>query len=397
MEATLMPLDIFREEIGWNPFHFFQIATDASGKLPLTDHCSTLLRQYSWQNTGAAGRVEIASAIKKAEGLLALYLGYSPASHYVSSSIDLPCLVHYGPQQITLPEARVTRIGTEALTLIDDAASIAYSDTDGDGVEDTFTVVLTDSTSDASAIELYFSSGDRTFSSDSGDLEKWQIRPIVATRTGANQITVKGAKWLCVKPNLYEGARYASGYDTGYLDPNTVANFVTTVAVYRRDVTNLNQATLIYNDGCGTETSYTVCAVIRDSASGTIEINGNCCGAAFLPCTCYASYRVWWYKPVTEPLVRLAINYRAGEELAKWKAAITRLALAEMKKKICACEDANAEIYKWQQDMARAGGSLNEQYRIGNSDLENPLGTLRGQIYAWNQIDRRQLYRGFYF
>ena len=57
---------------------------------------------------------------------------------------------------------------------------------------------------------------------------------------------------------------------------------------------------------------------------------------------------------------------------------------AEMTRRICACDAANREWSNWQFDVSRINGP--EVYQINLDVLNNPLGTRRGHIYAWQQI-----------
>jgi hypothetical protein len=418
MTCTLLSLDEFRMQIGHSPWHFWQLA-DAK-YAPIVNSCNDLLRQYSYQSAGSAGRQDILTAIAQAEQKLFDYLKFSIAPHYVSADLDIGCLQHkavgngvggnyanWAAGYIKLPEGRVTRIATETPTVLDDIHAVVYSDSDGDGLEDTFTLTLADTATDPTTIEIYFSSGDRLVGTVD-DLCRWQIRPVVVKRTNATTIVITGAKWLCVKPIKYEGFGMAPGYNNdqygklstdGALDTILPANFVTTLAVYTRVASATNNATLFYNDGCGVETSYTVCVTAVDRKTGMVAMlpqGGNC------PCTC--GYAFWspYLFPTSgfalagypQQTVRLQINYRAGEPLPEWQTTVTRFALAELRKRICPCDEANEEIFRWQQDLARDGGVMEAQYRISNDDLENPLGTRAGAIDAWHRISRRGMLRG---
>ena len=63
---------------------------------------------------------------------------------------------------------------------------------------------------------------------------------------------------------------------------------------------------------------------------------------------------------------------------------VARLACAEMTRRICACDQANREWSNWQFDISRLNSP--ETYQMKTDDLNNPLGTRRGHIYAWQQF-----------
>jgi len=44
--------------------------------------------------------------------------------------------------------------------------------------------------------------------------------------------------------------------------------------------------------------------------------------------------------------------------------------------------------------LARSAGANDEQYAIGPGDLDNPFGTLRGQVYAWKQVKNLRQIKG---
>ena len=63
-----------------------------------------------------------------------------------------------------------------------------------------------------------------------------------------------------------------------------------------------------------------------------------------------------------------------------------RLAAAELSTRVCACDTANRELYRWQFDLSRAAGANDEQYQISANDLDNPFGTRAGQVAAWKEV-----------
>ena len=103
---------------------------------------------------------------------------------------------------------------------------------------------------------------------------------------------------------------------------------------------------------------------------------------------------------------RVTIRYEAGVEIdalestnhlgrliSDWDRVVSRFACAEMPVRQFSCDEANHEIYRWQAEMARAGG--NETFKLSESDLNNPFGTQAGHIYAWRRVSQMQLARPF--
>jgi hypothetical protein len=97
---------------------------------------------------------------------------------------------------------------------------------------------------------------------------------------------------------------------------------------------------------------------------------------------------------ICRPPERVIVRYRAGYPLdansemdQKYRVAVARMAAAELARPICACDEANRELHRWQFDLARTGGSNDESYgAVSATDLDNPFGTRRGHVYAWRTV-----------
>lgn len=252
--STLLSLERFREILSFNPFHYWQLANPTT---PLVSQCVPFLRQYAWQQVDAAGRNEVIEAIAVAEQRLQEYLGYSVAPHYVEATIDVDCFIHsnwYYPQIAQIGEGKLQKIATETWTNSATSA-ITSSDTDNDGLKDTFTATYVDNgaVTDLADVKLYFSATEQ-FIED--DLARWEIRPVRFKRLNATTIQVTGRYWLLVRPVLYEGVGTVPGYDatmtgtdsSGSFNPATAGNFATTVDFYVRTYTTANQITVEYDN-----------------------------------------------------------------------------------------------------------------------------------------------------
>ena len=66
-----------------------------------------------------------------------------------------------------------------------------------------------------------------------------------------------------------------------------------------------------------------------------------------------------------------------------------------MARPICACDTANREWYRWQQDLARTNKD-DELYTVSPQDLNNPFGTRRGHVWAWRQVLNLHQKRGVF-
>jgi hypothetical protein len=421
-EFTLLPLESFRRILGYNPWHFWQLADNSI--VPVTSSCNDILTKYPWQNTDACGRQDILEAIYTAERRLYDYLGYDVAPTFRETILPFPKYHDRGVWHLAqsdrqgrwldvkLPYGYIDSIGLETRDLIEDHAVVAYTDEDGDGLDDTFTISAATTVTNEDLIVTYIAAADR-LNNDSVS-EEYRIRP-TKVAISAGVVTITGAAWLLVKPILYEGTGQAE------IDPTVAANFVSELEIYARyadpDGTtyDTSQAALIWETapypafccGCtGTGTNDTdpaaeAYAVARAGIRHTIEGIVNI-GAAVYNTTTSAWEGIDW--SVCRPPERVIVRYKAGYPLSggemdkRWQTAVTRFAAAELARPICACDNANRELYRWQFDVARTGGSNDESYQATTmEDLANPFGTRRGHLYAWKFVKSMRTLQGYTF
>jgi len=93
---------------------------------------------------------------------------------------------------------------------------------------------------------------------------------------------------------------------------------------------------------------------------------------------------------------RVTIRYLAGFPLGSdgmmqepYRTVVARLAAAELARNVCGCEQANRALYYWQFDLSQTARG-DELFGISPENLNNPLGTRRGQVYAWKFIMDQQ-------
>lgn len=423
---NLLPLENWRQIMQFSPFYFFGIGD--STLLKAYEGCSPLTRQYAWQNSDAASRTEVAAAIATAEQRLFDVLDFWPAPAYVRETISYPWQSQAWGRwgNVQLGAQHVQAIGVETRASIALASAVTYTDADGDGYMDTFTVgPVATTVTDADEIVLYFVAADRfdgpDDSADAG--ERWRIAPVRVSLSGGT-VTVKGPAWLLVKPITYEGV---TNIGANGLAPATAvatpAHFATTLDIYRRyaDATGTTgttaAATLTWEtrpchggwcccDGCTTtqgsvsDPSAIATAIaragLRDPVHGIVSV-----GEA-----AYNSTTGLWSETCCtscDTPDRATINYLAGFPLNSmshmdrhWQTIVARLAAAELARPICGCDDANKELARWQFDLARTSGAGDEAYgAISQDDLNNPFGTRRGAVWAWRAIQDRMQLRGF--
>lgn len=409
--TPLLPLDTFRQLLGFHPWHFWQLA---GSRVPVSSECNDLIYQYPWQNADSRARGDILVAIETAEARLHEYLGYPIAPQYITATLSSPRYLATGFQRygyagadgqwltLQLDDGYVQAIGSEDLTLIGDAV-VTASDDDGDGVKESWTATIATTITDVTQIAAYFTATDRLDVEDASDA--WRIQPVAVSISGGIA-TVRGKRWLLVKPINYQGIAVADQT----MDATSEANFATSISIYQRTTNNADQATLIYDTApypwfcCAGSNSSDPAAIATGTAR--MAISNSRLGIVHYGGATYDSATTTWNTTICtghQSPQRVAISYLAGVPLKNqqvdpaWATMVTRLAAAELARPICACESANRELYRWQADLARTGGNNDEQFgAISANDLDNPLGTRRGHIYAWRHIQNQRLTRGLY-
>lgn len=414
--TPLLPLDIWRAEMGFNPWLFWGLA---DGSIILDNsNCSGLIREYSWQGTDAAGRDDLRRAIERAEEELASYLQFRVAPQYVETA-PLPwprfndaSMVRYTDMDATgrrvamqAPEFYVQAMGIEQLTSIG-TAGLIFSTRYGGSLKETWTAQIATTATDPDEIAVYFTATDRL----SDDMDRWRIQPVQIAISGGIA-TITGNTWLLVKPYLYDNPVLNA------LNPLTLAaTFVSAIEVYRR-TTNGNgvttatcQALLEYETSdCGGWGAGFCCdnlngstdpgttgqviarAGIRDQALGLITP----AQAAYNATTGLWSSGCCYVEPD-----RVILRYLAGWPLERgqmakqWQQVVTMFAAAELKRRICACRDVNERIHDLQLDMSLQS-TQTERYQRTNEDLNNPFGTRLGHIQAWKKASDHIMRRGY--
>lgn len=440
--APALPLESWRELLGFSPFHFWGLSNDSVPNILGDDvrTCDGLTRQYAWQQGDAAGRDDIARAIVEAEHMLAEHLGYWPGTRYAEFTVPWPAypdgrFTRVAPVDalgrrlsVQLPEGEVQALGYEAITLLGTVsvggapgATLAYSDADGDTLTDTFTVTLAgvSATLDTDQVALYVAAADRF--DGSGRSERWRVRPIRASLSGTT-LTVIGRAWTAARPILYEGmptAAPSGGGGVAGLDPGDAAIYCQSLEVCTRacdsDGETLATAQAVlewdtrpaYLDGwCVGSPSFPGDNSADPAAEARVVARAGVRDArrgAVLPAAAVRSaagvwserYPIWWQPDRVTVRGRFGAGTvdRPPAELAR---AVAMLAAAVLARPICACADVNRQLYYYQFDLTLAGRQ-EELYSTRDPDLDNPFGTRRGAVMAWKSVKRLEQLRSFTF
>lgn len=407
--------------MGYNPFFMYGFA---GALLPAQTACNKPVAKYSWQDADNSGRDEIEQAIANAESILAKHLKYRVAPQYGEQTLKYPAFPEWAtyranwPPEQPLDEGYIQSLGIESLSLAFAASPVTYSDKDGDGLQDTFTVTIATALTDPLAFRLYFAAADRYDGSGVG--ETWAIRPIKCT-IAAGTATITGPKWILGKPILYE----KFNWNNNGLDPSDASNFVTTVDIYT-STTNTGgttndtaEALLTWETApwpwacCGPVPSNSLtndpAALAYGFARGNVRNSQQ--GWVYAALAVYnATTGIWnssWWTSCRAP-DRITIRYLAGYPLntnsysadygqidRALQVVIARLAAAELTRPPLACETAgNRELAKWQMDLSQVRGRADELYATTREILNNPIGTSRGHLQAWRYIENNMNVHG---
>lgn len=218
--------------MGIDPFEMGQVGTGFPAQT--APQCAHVFFQYASQQDFLS-REEIGNSIQKAEQMISSYLTYYPAPRYIAGEVvqyPRPAEKYlYGAgttkrfqwKDIALKWLKVQAVGLFQRTSIGNAAPIVYSDPNGDGVNELFTVTIATTVTDISQIGVYIASADRNGVAVS---ELWRVRPVNISIAGGIA-TITGHPSLCVKPNLQ------TAYGAQVLDVTVAANYVTSFDIYQ--------------------------------------------------------------------------------------------------------------------------------------------------------------------
>lgn len=402
---TLLPLDVWANLMQIDPYTFNQwgVGFPEGSKIGIGTGCRDVFYQFGWQ-FDALSRDEIALAIQRAEDMLAKALTFYPApkwivqeqiqfpsrrrNHYPSYGLNAWSMSEFGsgyPHPYhAMVQTRYHKVwggGTLARTLIGDTANLTLSDSDGDGINDTFTVtIVVAAGTDANELGVYFRAADRVPTNDAV-AEQWRIRPVTVTVSGTTA-TITGHSTLLAKPVL------ETIVDPEPLDVTVAGNYVAQVTVYRvyRDTENSGSAFWELLENC-TDTPCTleeqaICVGDRNARMGQLFIgydDSECC--------------THWRAPD-----KVTINYLAGEALAangqmqpEMAQYVAHLATGLLASFTCGCDRVRKIIDFWRFDASTA--AMDQGGRaLTPHEAESPFGYSRGALFVWNRIaDTQQI------
>jgi len=410
---TLLSLSHFARIMGINPVHF--MGAHADDTFPAHGACGDMWPHMAWQDFDKVSHYDLAEMIGKVEWDIAHELGYWPGPVWIEQEVHR--MPRHHRRDVMRSGARNVRgervsvqadfgyfinSGRRAVSRVGAAAvAVVYSDEDTDGFNETATITVATTLTDEREIDAYFADHD-------GELE-WLIRPARSkTLTGGNIVLVYDS-WLFIKPSVL--STYPSTTEWAAIDISTNGNFVTTVDVYRQ-YTDFTQASAVFywdpeprslvanfctscsGSGCPACTliSQSGCCFARDSVAGTVVPS---------PATYNSTTGVWdqvAYDECRDPQQvklyyrcgKLGRRYLAGRTFEplddQWARVIARMTVARLERPFCSCGNLVALTAYLRNDVSFAG--QDGSWAVGPALLDNPFGTKRGEIEAWQLVSK---------
>ena len=390
---TWLPLDRFAQLIGLNPLHFNQLST---ALLPATSTCAGVWMQHPWQDADKVSREDLAFAVKRAEGMIARYLGYNlvpdwsvdevvrtvrPARPELYPAANLN--VRGQLKSITVDRNHFIAGGRQAKTLIQAAAAVAASDVDGDGYDELMTAVVATTVTEPCEVRAFFPGH--------AGADVWEVRPINVS-IAAGVATITFPSWLLVDPDLMES------FSAAAINGDAAGSYLTTIDVYRVWNDPQAQAQLVWERqpngcGCGAVTcpncswaTQDGCLSGRDYRLGIITYSPaswDAEEAAFAEAELSVArdpdrLRTWYlsgFRDRSQACESLAMDFELEH-------AVVYLAASLLDRPVCTCKNVSAYVGDLQIDMARSE-SQGASYQLTPAQIECPFGTRKGALMAW--------------
>lgn len=322
-------------------------------------------------------REEIARALGQAWKRVAEHLRFFPRPIWTEDTIRLGRGVPWQLERLRTRWGYIEAFGQRATSLIEAGAAIVYSDADGDGVDDTATITVTTSV-DADEAQIFFQVADGAPAA--ADI-RYQIEPVTVVDNGAT-VTITGPRALFVQPSVWNKPYDDANKQTINTAVTTTAgDFVTAVDVYRvyNDTTTpvevIEDPIFSQTTSLGSNILTTGVARILDDRLGIFEAR-----VENPTCLQYAEAVKIYYK-AGYPLQFDQVDYVLAE-------AVIRLANTMMGRELCTFCDITKN--HWADDRLPPGTNN----PVSARHVNNPFGTMKGQIYAWQAVMDYALPRG---
>lgn len=351
---------------------------------------------------GMVGRNDIRRALLQSESELLSNLGYSPVPAWFSEQLPPNKMLQTRYKYVTKVGALVRTVLGTAQREVQAVTFLNYTVDPGDVITfsarqagakwpDTFTLSIArpSDLTDASEIALYIYADDRY--EQTANHARWRIEPIDVTLTNA-AIIITGRSWLLAKPELYDvytaHPAPVSEFTDFSLNPSYMPNYVERLEVARLTVSQCDAGLV------RTESLCTCSGCTCESDSDGVPTHCHTCTEIDL---CIENARFGLIRPLYPHLnywnlgslpcpendpKSICIHYQAGDCTRDWTQDIAILATTYL---AGICECTFPCLTKWWEDKAQGENKQNTF-----EALNNPFGTLAGQVATWKTIERHK-------
>lgn len=404
---TKLPLDTWAQILGIYPVHFAGVVLAGGGF-----SCTSAWHQHSWQDFDSTSREEIAEAIARAESDIEHALGYRLIPTWEieewNASIRpvLPELFNLNARNLrgfhpTIETDWHWMIsgGIREDTLIEAGAAIVYSNTRLPATYDNLATVT------VAVAENFASDEIRVYYPGHTADERWRIRPVTVV-VAALTATITFERHLAIDESFMTGFNLVDTGDSA-LRPavgEADGDFLSTVDVYRVRNDPQQQITLQWEPGpttcsCG-GTGCVACAYSTQTGCLILRGDRRLSNVAFAPATWDStleqfdaaalavaripdSMRVWYYAGLRDESQASPIDTMDPD----WARTVAIYSASMLDRTPCQCSTYWWD--RWSQDMAFSDGAGElSSFNLPPRMLDNPFGTRRGAIYAWQRVRR---------
>lgn len=394
---TWLSLDEWAQIIGVNPMHF----NGLSSTLFSNNVCGDIWFKYAWQHSDRVGLDDIAQAIQQAEQDIAIEVGYNLIPDWTVEERLNYTRPHtpgayniYGTnprgmlKSVELKRGHIISGGVRAKTAIELGSAVVRSDPNVDGYFELCTVSVATTVTDENEIHAYYVG--------KSGADAWEIRPIdVSISVGVATITFKS--WQIV-----EGSDFDT-FNAIAKDGDAAGSYETTIDVYRVYNDPATQVQFMWENNPGNCCS-TCDACTLGTQAGCFHLRNPRLGVAvpapaswdssdeefdastWSACREPDQIRFWYYSGLQEKSIG-RYNVRMAPY---WKYAVAFLAASKLDRPSCGCSNVTEFIDTWRFDMMTStyGDGKGVSINVTPEQLSNRLGSTRGALYAWKQINR---------
>ncbi len=422
---TLLSLDRYAEIMELDPVHFNQAYTE--DHFPVRSDCPDVWYKYGWQKPTYSSRMELARAIKDAEEEIARVIHFWPAptwipgeerryDHYHRSEyreIDGWHNIAGAPKTVNARYSKILAVGKRGVASAGLAASVVYSDEDGDGFDETATITLDISGTDAESIlaESWLTLNSvcflNVYHEGTNANPGFQIRPTRTQTLSGSTLTITLYTWQLIEPSVIETYPRYSTSEPKPIDISDPTNLVDEVDIYLEypDFTEPS-ATLhwgrssncdaCFGAGCNScnPAVQNGCAAIEDGQAGvlsTVPATYDATNEEWNSSTPAVtrrspdSVKIWYLSGVLDRDFEMGFTCDPLDDY--YAQAIAWLATARLNKNICACTNSLDRARELRRDMAVSSGQQNFIV-VPDDVIKNPFGTRVGEVRAWRRVSK---------